>query len=334
MNRNNAPATFVLLAAYLIVFFRFDLIDPNDSKLIAAGASCTSLIVAGDWWRMLSSQVVHIGLIHLLMNAYFLFMVGPTLEAALGTPRFVILYVIGGLCGDVAICLVYDPQIISAGGSTSLFAMLGAFVAMHYRAGRSVRDFFDSPAARSLLGLILANLIIGWIVPYISQTGHIGGLVGGLLLVSIAFRMPEAGGPPRHRPLRERIVLVVFLVAATALALRPVHRQWFLARQLWFAQQDDRADALAKGLIASGVEVPLTRYLRFAGRASRNTRDPLTTLERDVLLSTYDGNALYDLGMDYTQLKRTETVLKELGEGKQDAIERLPRDPWYRLPRP
>ena len=323
------PASFVLLATYVLVFLRFELANPSESALIAAGAALPGRIVAGEWWRLLSAQVVHIGFVHLLMNGYALFVLGPILEHALGTTRFVMLYVLGGLAGNIATSLLYEPWQISAGGSTSLFGFMGAMVVMHYRNGRSVRDFFANPSSRSLITLILANLVYGWLVPFISQTGHLGGLFGGAFVCTL-FRLAEAGGPPRARPLRERVVVVAFFVTFLALALRPVHTVWFTARQLWFAETPERAAALREHLEARGVPASVARFVHFAGRARRDRSAPLTSVEADALIDAYDPDWLATVGVDEDKHLRIRRILKDLVTSNEDGTRELPQDPWFR----
>src|SRR5438876_675076 len=56
-------------------------------------------IIRGEWWRLLTACFVHIGAIHLAVNMYGLYVVGPLLERMWGPFRFLALYLITGLCG-------------------------------------------------------------------------------------------------------------------------------------------------------------------------------------------------------------------------------------------
>ena len=64
---------------------------------------------AGDWWRLLSTTFLHMGVLHILLNMYFLYSVGPLLERMFGPWRFLGLYAAAGLTGSCA-AMVFAPN--------------------------------------------------------------------------------------------------------------------------------------------------------------------------------------------------------------------------------
>ena len=54
----------------------------------ALGCGCGCLVLAGQWWRLVSAIFIHIGIIHLAFNSYALIFIGPLLEELLGKERF------------------------------------------------------------------------------------------------------------------------------------------------------------------------------------------------------------------------------------------------------
>lgn len=333
--RGFTPATLVILIAYLVVFARFGLNDYTEFSLIDAGALMSAHVANGEAWRLFSAQIVHIGLLHLLFNAWFLWNIGPILERALGTERFVILYLLGGLFGNVASCLVYEPTQLSAGGSTSLFGLLGALLAILLRQGRSMRDFFENPAARWALGLAAVNLVIGFLIPFISQTGHVGGFLGGFATAYFLFKLPEDGGPPRSRPLHERISFMLFGAALLTLAIFPVHRSWFAAQELWNSSRemsDARVESLRASLHARGITEPTTRWLTIAGPMRGESIENISYPEAEGLVKNYRGPALQHLGLDYDKLDGIQNAIIQLNEGEQRVKFRMPLNPWLREP--
>src|SRR5439155_1871894 len=75
--------------------------------------------IAGEnaWWRLLTCCFVHIGLLHLLVNMYSLYVVGPLLERMWGRWRFLVLYLSAGLVGSCAMVLFTTPPFLGAGAS-------------------------------------------------------------------------------------------------------------------------------------------------------------------------------------------------------------------------
>lgn len=133
-------------------------------------------------WRLLTSAFLHANVIHLVFNLSMLFAIGPALERTLGSVRFALLYVVAALGGSLGVCLYYSPYSPVVGGSGALFGMLGAAVALNVRAGHHPLAFLEFEGPWRLLGMIFANLVIGFVLPMISNTGHIGGLAAGFLV--------------------------------------------------------------------------------------------------------------------------------------------------------
>src|SRR5258706_12391556 len=79
--------TLVLVAVNVAVFGAMlfgagAISDPN--TLVAWGASLGTRTTNGEWWRLLTSTFVHLGLLHLLVNMAVLIQLGPCLERFVG----------------------------------------------------------------------------------------------------------------------------------------------------------------------------------------------------------------------------------------------------------
>ncbi len=135
-------------------------------------------VAAGEYYRLFTAMFMHYGVLHLLMNMYALWILGRTLEAALGPARFLALYLVCGLGGNVA-AYVFQPDALSAGASTAIFGLFAALFLVLRRLGRSTS---------SVVPVIIINVIFTLTVPGISIAGHIGGLVtGGLVGTGLAY---------------------------------------------------------------------------------------------------------------------------------------------------
>src|SRR5205814_2241267 len=83
-------------------------------------------IASGEYYRLFTAMFLHFGLLHLLVNMWALWVLGRPLEALLGPARFLGLYLVSGLGGNVAVYLFSSPTGLSAGASTALFGLFAA----------------------------------------------------------------------------------------------------------------------------------------------------------------------------------------------------------------
>ena len=105
------------------------MIGVSMSTLVECGARVTSLIVLdGQVWRLLSATFLHSGLVHLLFNMSVLYFVGRGLERAHGAPTVLLIFLVGGVGGNVLSAL-FLPQYVSVGASGGIFSLLGATLA-------------------------------------------------------------------------------------------------------------------------------------------------------------------------------------------------------------
>jgi membrane associated rhomboid family serine protease len=136
-------------------------------------------IAAGEYYRLITAMFLHYGIVHLLMNMWALWVLGRSLEAALGPLRFLGLYLLAGLGGNVAVYLFSAPNAPTAGASTSIFGLFAALFVLMRRLGR------DTSA---VVPILVVNLLFTFAVPQISVAGHLGGLVtGGLVGAVLAY---------------------------------------------------------------------------------------------------------------------------------------------------
>lgn len=178
LRANPATAAFIALTAfvYLGQLVSQQLLELD--LLLALGAKANEAILDGQVWRFLTPIFLHVGLMHLFVNMYSLFVIGPAIERPFGVPRFVLIYLLSGVTGVAAsLALSLNP---SAGASGSVFGLLGAlggFLFVH-------REVFGSAAVgqlRHIIFVAVINLAIG-LSPGIDNWGHLGGLLAGVAL--------------------------------------------------------------------------------------------------------------------------------------------------------
>lgn len=129
-------------------------------------------------YRFIGSAFIHAHFWHLIFNMYALWLVGQAIEPALGTWRYISLYVLSAAAGNAAVLALADPTGVSwftyvVGASGAVFGLFGALLVI-------ARGF--SRNTTPLLILLGINLILGFIIEGISWQSHIGGLLIGMLL--------------------------------------------------------------------------------------------------------------------------------------------------------
>jgi membrane associated rhomboid family serine protease len=161
-------------------------------------------IAAGEWYRLGTAMFLHYGVLHILLNMWVLWQLGRYLEARLGPARFLALYLLAGLGGNVAAYLFTPPNQGAAGASTAIFGLFAAIIIVNRRLKLDIT---------ALIPLLVINLLFTFTVPNISVAGHLGGLVTGCVVGLILAYAP----PTRRTPFQVAgciVVLVLLLVAA------------------------------------------------------------------------------------------------------------------------
>ena len=174
--------TVVLIVINVLVFLWLTVNggSTNTATLVTYGAKYTPLIVAGQWWRLLTAGFLHIGIEHLVINMLTLYFLGLYLENILGSWRMLTVYLTSIIGGNL-LSAVVSSNSVSAGASTGIFGLFGAFIFLG-------AEFHDNPAIRQLawqfLILVIFNLLAD-LLPGIDMAGHVGGLLAGFLVTAI-----------------------------------------------------------------------------------------------------------------------------------------------------
>jgi rhomboid protease GluP len=141
------------------------------------GALMPALVAQGRAWLLFTSMFLHAGFVHLALNMLSLYFLGSFVEVAFGRGRFLALYLTSGLAGGLAYLYFGDFDGTVVGASGAIFGLLGGVLGYSLRRGTFS---WQNPLIRQLLILTALNLYVGFSVSNISNTAHIGGLLGGL----------------------------------------------------------------------------------------------------------------------------------------------------------
>ncbi len=188
-NLSRLPVTFGLIGACVTVYLVVALAGQSygyplnvglvtqPPEVLGKGALVPASVAEGRLWLLVSSMFLHAGFIHLALNMLSLYFLGAFVEGAFGRARFLALYLTSGLAGGIAYLYFGAFHGPAVGASGAIFGLLGGVLGYSLRRGTFS---WQNPLIRQLLILTALNLYFGFSVANISNTAHIGGLVGGL----------------------------------------------------------------------------------------------------------------------------------------------------------
>ena len=209
--RRPATFTFVFLVVNVFIFLLMSSAAPGGSQnpevLRAYGAKFNWLIDEGEWWRFVTPVFLHIGGLHLLVNMYSLFILGPYVEKLYGSARFVFFWIATGMAGVLASYLASSAgarggvlarflfrgggDAPSAGASGALFGLIGVLFVFGIKFRHELPEGFKRAFGTGMIPTILINLFIGYLIPFIDNAAHLGGFVAGAVLaLFVGYKRP------------------------------------------------------------------------------------------------------------------------------------------------
>lgn len=146
--------------------------------LIVLGANSPQLTTHGEYWRLLSYVFLHGGILHLVMNSWALLTVGPMLEEIYGSSRYVLVYIVTGICGGLFSAVwrrdSWGPGI---GASGAIFGLIGLAAVWGWRRGGSLGEGIRA----QMVQWALYGLVMGYMFRF-DNAAHLGGLLSGALM--------------------------------------------------------------------------------------------------------------------------------------------------------
>lgn len=152
----------------------------NTYKLVAYGANFSALVRNGEVYRLVSYMFLHAGILHIVLNMYSLFIVGPRVEDFFGKWKYLLIYLFSGICGGL-LSIGLTPNTVSVGASGAIFGLFGALIYFGY----SYRGYIGAIVRSQVLPVVIYNLLMGLFIPGIDMWGHVGGLIGGILTANM-----------------------------------------------------------------------------------------------------------------------------------------------------
>ncbi len=282
--------TYVILALNFLIFLLMTLAggSKNVDILLDFGAAYGPFLRHGEYWRLVMPMFLHIGWLHLLVNSYALYVLGPILERVYGAGRFALLYVLMGM-GGALLSMTRSPS-VSAGASGAIMGIAGAMLV----SGFVHREMYTPRWRRALWTVIVPFVVItlamGYRIPNIDNWGHIGGLASGMIL---ALLIPPPGRDAAavfsgERP-SQAIVAIPIIIVALAMAATADH----------YGGTRGMVRLLQDGLRAQAARQPEQALARFREAARRAPQD-----DRPHAL----------MGQLFLQMKRPDDAVREFKE--------------------
>lgn len=179
-----------LVALNIIVFFVLEFMGNTEDAIFMYehGAMFpVDLLAADQWYRLFSCIFLHFGIRHLGNNMLVLFFLGDNLERALGHVKYVVLYLLSGLCGSLLsgwMMLRTGDYAVSAGASGAIFGVMGGLIYVLIRNHGRLEDL----TAKRLVFMAALSLYLGFTSTGVDNYAHLGGLLSGILLAVLLYR--------------------------------------------------------------------------------------------------------------------------------------------------
>ncbi|HSY36016.1 MAG TPA: rhomboid family intramembrane serine protease [Acidobacteriaceae bacterium] len=192
-SRSPYTITVALIVINVLVFLAMvangvSLTQPTTRDVLNWGGDFgPATVAAHQWWRLLTSCFVHFGIIHIGMNMYVLYLIGPFIQTVFGRMRYLLIYFIAGLAGSIVSVWVH-PMAVGAGASGAIFGLYGAVFGFLLIKRRSLNPAATKSIGKSAGIFILYNVVYGSMSGTTDLSAHLGGLLAGFLAGIVLVR--------------------------------------------------------------------------------------------------------------------------------------------------
>jgi len=187
IKKEPVTAGLIFLNTLIFLIVEFTGGSENGQHMLECGAAYAPLILEqGEWYRIFSSMFLHFGLPHLVNNMLVLFVMGQRLEPAVGRMRFLLIYLAGGIGGNI-VSLCWDMHTgvfaVSAGASGAVFAVIGGMIYVIIRHKGRVADL----TMRQMIIMAAFSLYFGFASEGVDNAAHAGGMLCGFLVAVFIY---------------------------------------------------------------------------------------------------------------------------------------------------
>lgn len=177
----------ILINVLVFIAVEFTGTSQDAWHVLEYGAAYTPYIIQnGEVYRLFTSMFLHFGIEHLVNNMLVLFVLGSRLERVIGKIRFLLIYLLGGIAGNVVSLLLElktQEFSVSAGASGAVFAVMGAMIYIVIRN----KGWLGDLSMRQILVMAAFSLYFGFTSSGVDNVAHIGGLLAGFVLAVLVL---------------------------------------------------------------------------------------------------------------------------------------------------
>lgn len=182
------PMTVALILINMLIFLLVEVTGgtADTMHMLECGAAYAPEILNGDTYRLFTSMFLHFGTQHLANNMLVLFVLGGRLEQIVGRLKFLLIYLLGGVGGNLLslyLELRKNEFAVSAGASGAVFAVMGAMIYAVIRHRGRVGDL----SVRQIIIMAAFSLYFGFTSSGVDNAAHVGGLLSGFLLTVLLY---------------------------------------------------------------------------------------------------------------------------------------------------
>lgn len=186
------PAVSVLLVAVNVLLYGIGLISPQTGAWMETNGcfGVLYLLYGGQVYRLVTSAFLHVSIEHLFHNMLLLYCCGELVEKSLGRVRFLILYLLSAVCGNLlsaAYELSTGHYYNSVGASGAVFGLTGALLFLVVTKKGAAAHI---SLTRALLAVLL-SVYAGFSTQNVNNAAHVGGLLSGFLLAFLLGLVPH-----------------------------------------------------------------------------------------------------------------------------------------------
>lgn len=196
----------IIFLNVFIYFFATLMSLTNKFDIYTIFALNGTLVRNGELYRLITCGFLHADIIHLICNMYSLNIIGTQLESFIGKKKFLIVYLISLITGSLLSSVINSGW--SVGASGAIFGLLGSLLYFGYH----YRIYLVSVMKTQIIPILILNLGIGFIIPNIDMSAHIGGLVGGILSTMMVGIEKKSTKTERINGLICLTILIIFLI--------------------------------------------------------------------------------------------------------------------------
>jgi rhomboid protease GluP len=168
--------------------------------LFRLGALFPAAVRAGDWWRLITSLFLHFGALHLAMNMLGLWLLGPFSEFALGSRKFLFVYLLTGLA-SMAVVMGFgsgpNGEQLTVGASGCVMGLVGVTAGLMLRGWLQDKALSAKRRLFVMVVIVATQTLFDAMVPEVSMTAHLSGLAigfaAGIILPDRLRRSPVSG---------------------------------------------------------------------------------------------------------------------------------------------